>query len=775
MHEAIADPGLVPALLSGYTLSLIVPWLSRILRQMTGWFLALLPLGLFIHFLTLVDEVASGQILTANIAWVPSLNVNLSLVVDGWGLCLALVVTGMGALVIIYASSYLHGHAAIGRFYTFILIFMASMLVLVLADNVFLMFIAWELTSISSFFLIGFYHEKESSQKAALQALLVTGAGGLAMLAGLVGLTAVTGSSSLQEIQAQANLILQSPFYAPILGLILLGAFTKSAQFPFHFWLPNAMAGPAPVSTYLHSATMVKAGVYLLGRLQPTLGQTDAWFYTLTIVGGITALLGAWLSWQKTDLKEILAYSTVSALGTLVLLVGIGTELALKTAVLFLLIHALYKGGLFMAAGIIDHETGTRDVRQLGGLRRKMPFAFVAVLLATLSMAGLPPFLGFIGKELMYEAALALPSYALLLTGVLLLTNVLMVTAAAILLLRPFFGKPKAAQPHHKTPFNMWLGPLALGVLALAFGLAASSEAISGNLIAPAVSAIVGSQQHVHLALWHGLTPMLGLSAVTLLGGAGMFVVHGRLRPSMVRLDTAVQQIGPGKLYQWALAGTLGVADWFTRKFQNGKLRYYLLYVMFFMLLLVGGTLVFRGEVAWENLALTRIGLPELILAVVLLAAAGAAVRVESRLAAVAALGVVGYSIAVFYILFSAPDLAMTQFAIETLTVILFVLVLYRLPRFDQFSSQQTRVRDAVVAGFVGLLMAGLTLMAQAVSGSSVLTNFFAESTYTLAGGHNIVNVILVDFRGFDTMVEITVLSVAAIGVYALLKSRPGK
>ncbi|WP_420630969.1 putative monovalent cation/H+ antiporter subunit A [Candidatus Leptofilum sp.] len=766
--------GLILALLSGFILSIFVPLLNRLLRQMTGWALALLPLGLFAYFLTLVDEVASGQLLVAQLNWVPSLDVNLTFVVDGWSLCLALVVSGMGALVIIYASSYLKDHPELGRFYTFILIFMASMLVLVLADNIFLMYIAWELTSLSSFFLIGFYHEKESSQQAALQALLVTGLGGLLMLAGLLWATAVAGSSSFQQIQTNRELILQSASFVPILLLILLGAFTKSAQFPFHFWLPNAMAGPAPVSTYLHSATMVKAGVYLLGRLQPTLGSSGEWFYIVTIVGAVTALLGAWLSWQKTDLKEILAYSTVSALGTLVLLLGLGTKLALETAVLFLLVHALYKGGLFMAAGIIDHETGTRDVRQLGGLRRKMPWTFAGVLLAAGSMAGLPPFLGFIGKELMYETTLELPLYSLLLTAVLLLTNILMVTAALILLVRPFFGQLKEAQPHHKTPLNMWLGPMILGVLALLLGLFASSEPVSDWLISPATSALVGSEKHLHLALWHGLTPMLGLSLLTWLGGVGMFLLVERLRPGSVRLDTAVGQIGPEKWYGWLLDGTMGTAAWFTQKFQNGKLRYYLLYVMVTTLVFVGSTLIFRTNIAWESLNLTPLRLPELILAVVLLAAVALVVRVESRLTAVAGLGVIGYSIAVFYILFSAPDLAMTQFSIETLTVILFVLVLYRLPRFELFSSRRTRLRDGLMAGFVGILMAGLTLMTQLVhvQGASELTDFFIRSAEPLAKGHNIVNVILVDFRGLDTMVEITVLSVAAIGVYGLLKSR---
>jgi multicomponent Na+:H+ antiporter subunit A len=774
MVSALASRTLLLALLSGFTLSVFAPWLQRQLRQTTGWMLALLPLSLFTYFLSLADDIAHGQPLIAAFNWVPSLGINLTFVVDGWGLCLALVVSGMGALVIIYAGSYLKGHPAIGRFYAFVLVFMASMLVLVLADNVFLMYIAWELTSLSSFFLIGFYHEKESSQKAALQALLVTGAGGLLMLAGLLWATAVAGSSSFQQMAANRELLLQNPNFLPILLLILLGAFTKSAQFPFHFWLPNAMAGPAPVSTYLHSATMVKAGIYLLGRLQPTLGKSGEWFFLVTSVGAVTALLGAWIAWQKTDLKEILAYTTISALGSLVLLLGIGSTLALETAVLFLLIHALYKGGLFMAAGIVDHETGTRDVRQLGGLRRKMPWTFAAVLLAVGSMAGLPPFLGFIGKELMYETTLALPLYSVLLTGVLLITNMLMVTAGMIVLIRPFFGALKEAQPHHKTPVNMWLGPLILGGLALILGLMAGSEAISGALVSPAVSALLGSEKHVHLALWHGFTPMLALSFVTWLGGGLFYWLHRRMRPHAVRLDAAVRQVGPLQWYHWLLDGTLGFANRFTAAFQNGKLRIYLLYSISTSLVLVGGALFLRTELDWGGLNLTPLRVPELILAVVVIAAVAVVVSAESRLTAVASLGVVGYGIAVYYILFSAPDLAMTQFSIETLTVILFVLVLYRLPRFERFSSRRTQFNDAVIAGFVGILMAGLTLMAQIVhvQGASDLTDFFIQNAKPLGKGENVVNVILVDFRGFDTLVESTVLAVAAIGVFALLKSR---
>ena len=465
-------------------------------RQRRQWFgfLALIPLGFFIYFASLLHPVAEGHVVSFFLPWVPSLQVNLSFLIDGLGLYMGLIVSGIGMLVLIYASVYLRGEAEIGRFYTFILLFMVSMLGLVFSNNIFLLFICWELTSITSFFLIGFHHEEEKAQKAALQALLVTGAGGLAMMVGLLLLVSVTGTAEISAFNKMGTLIQSSNLYVPIVILIFLGAFTKSAQFPFHFWLPNAMAGPTPVSTYLHSATMVTAGVYLLARLNPSLSGTPLWSVTLLVVGGFTALLTAWLSWQKTDLKGILAYSTISALGVMVMMIGIGSEAALTTAVLYLLVHALYKAALFMGAGIIDHETGTRDVTQLGGLWKLMPFTFVGFLLASLSMAGIPPLLGFVSKELMYESTLGLNGQIVAwgATAVILLSNVFMVAAAGILTLRPFFGQVTEHKPHHKTPFALWLGPVILGTIALLLGLFSSSSFVSELLIGPAVASAAG-------------------------------------------------------------------------------------------------------------------------------------------------------------------------------------------------------------------------------------------------------------------------------------------
>ncbi|MFB3140368.1 MAG: proton-conducting transporter membrane subunit, partial [Candidatus Acidiferrales bacterium] len=393
---------LAVAVLSGFVMALAAPWLHRIARSTSGWVLALFPLALTVYFAGQAGRVAAGEVLAVSIDWVPSLGIALSFYLDGLSLLFALLISGIGALVVVYAGGYLAGHAHLGRFYAFLLMFLASMLGLVLANNVITLFVFWELTSVSSYLLIGFEHEREAARQAALQALLVTGLGGLALLAGLLLLGQAGGSMELSELLTRGEAIQAHPFYAPILLLILAGAFTKSAQFPFHFWLPSAMEAPTPVSAYLHSATMVKAGIYLLARFNPVLGGTELWFYIVTAAGAATMLVGAYLAFQQSDLKRILAYSTMSALGMMVLLLGLGTELAVKAAIVSILVHALYKGALFLVAGAVEHETGTRDVDRLGGLRRAMPITAAAAALAALSMAGLPPLFGFIGKEMVY-------------------------------------------------------------------------------------------------------------------------------------------------------------------------------------------------------------------------------------------------------------------------------------------------------------------------------------------------------------------------------------
>jgi multicomponent Na+:H+ antiporter subunit A len=711
--------------------------------------------------------VLNGETFRVRFPWIPSLGVNLSFYVDGLGLLFALLISGIGLLVMLYASRYLAGHPYLHRFYAILLLFMISMLGVVLADNVLVLFIFWELTSVTSYLLIGFDHEKASSRAGAWQALLVTGAGGLAMLAGLLLLGLMAGTLELSQIITQGDTIRANSLYLPVLLLVALGAFTKSAQFPFHFWLPNAMEAPTPVSAYLHSATMVKAGVYLLARLNPALGSTGIWESLVTGTGAITMLTGAILAWQHTDLKRILAYSTISALGTLVMLLGIGTTLAVKAAMLFLLGHSLYKGALFMAAGAVDHEVGARDVTLLGGLGRSMKITALAIALAALSMSGLPPSIGFISKELLYETTLNGPVNWFL-TGMAVLSNVFTIMAVGLIAVRPFWGRPTEAARHaHEAPLLLWLGPLTLAVVGLLAGL---WPGMVGKWLRPSVAAILGAPAEVKLMLWHGINPMLILSVITVAAGVVGYAALGSIALWTLPLRR-LYRWGPERWYEWLLTGLLRVARGQTRILQSGYLRYYILTIVLSTVLLAGFTLVRRSGL---RLPVSGSGFrpSELAIAALILAATGMALRTNSRLAAVAALGVIGYSVALLYVMFGAPDLAMTQFAIETLTVILLVYVLYRLPRFANLSSRVARVRDVVAALLAGGLMSALTLAALSAPHTPHLTAFFAENSLSQAKGRNVVNVILVDFRGLDTLGEITVLAVAASGVFALLKLR---
>jgi multicomponent Na+:H+ antiporter subunit A len=766
--------GITVATLSGFALALAAPWLHRLARKASGWILALLPLALTLYFGMFHQQLGDNGVTIISYPWVPSLGVGLSFYVDGLSLLFAVLISGVGALVIIYAGGYLDGHPQLDRFYTLTLIFMASMLGLVLAGNVITMFVFWELTSLSSYLLIGFDHHRAAARAAALQALLVTGAGGLALLAGMLLLGQVGGSLELAELLAQGDVIRAHPLYLPILLLVLAGAFTKSAQVPFHFWLPNAMEAPTPVSTYLHSATMVKAGVYLLARLSSVLGATDAWHYLVTLAGATTMVAGAFFALWQTDLKRILAYSTLSALGALVLLIGLDTVLSIKAGIVFLVAHALYKGALFQVAGTVDHETGTRDVAQLRGLARAMPITATAAGLSALSMAGLPPLLGFINKELLYEAKMQAPRAAAVITGAGVAANIMLVAVAGIVGIRPFIGRLTATpKKPHEAPLALWLGPLVLASLGLAIGL--FPEAVATLFLSPAVSAVRAEPTVVDLALWHGVNPVLILSAFTIAVGVAVYLGSDALRRAASMLGTAgfgvIARWGPERWYELSLKGLNLVARTQTRLLQSGYLRFYLMIIIATTVGLAGYTLFDLGELSWPANVLDVRPYEAMFAALILLAAL-LAVLSPSRLAAVAALGVVGYGTAVIYLLFGAPDLAMTQFALETLTVILFVLVLYRLPRFAALSSRGTHIRDAIVALAAGGLMTVLVLAVTSIPLQSRLAPYFAANSVELAHGRNLVNVILVDFRGLDTLGEITVLAVAAVGVYALLKLR---
>jgi multicomponent Na+:H+ antiporter subunit A len=752
------------AVLTGFGAALVAPFLTRRLQSLTSWVLALVPAGLTVYFLSLLPSAAAGGAASASLAWVPALGLTVALRADGLSLIFALLISGIGALVVIYAGGYLKGDAHLNRFYAWLLTFMAAMLGVVLADNLILLYVFWELTTLSSFLLIGYESEREEARAAALQALLVTGAGGLALLGGLVLLGQAAGTYQLSAVVAQAEAVRASGLYYPILILVLLGAFAKSAQFPFHFWLPNAMEAPTPVSAYLHSATMVKAGIYLMARMSPVLGGTDAWTYAVAITGGVTMVVGAYLALTQTDLKRLLAYSTIGALGMLTFLIGLGEPLALEAAMVLLVAHGLYKGAMFLVAGAVDHETGTRDVTRLGGLRAAMPVTAFAAGLAAISMAGFPPALGYLSKELFYEVALHYQPWVVAAAVLVALFTVYVAFVAGI---GPFWGRSlRAPKTPHEAPFSLWLGPVILAGLGILFG--ALPGLIGPGLVAPAASAALGQALEVSLKLWHGFNLTFILSMLTLLAGAILFLAQKQVRGALVR---AVSPYGMDRLYEASLVWLNVLARGQTRILQNGYLRVYLLVIVITTVGLAGSTiLLLDGFHMPEQVTIPTFY--EVALGVLILAAAFAAIRSRSRLGAVAALGVTGYSVALIFLIFGAPDLAMTQFLVESLTVILFVFAFYHLPHFKILTTRRPRMFHAAVSLLAGGLMTALVLSAVGLNLYPPISDYFLEQSVPLAHGRNIVNVILVDFRGTDTLGEITVLAVAAVGVIALLKFR---
>lgn len=757
------------AVLSGFLFSLIIPAIIKMPKKFLGWVIAALPLGIFIYFSTFYSSIVDGEVIRESYNWIPSLDISLSFFLDGLSLTFALIISFVGFVVFLYASSYMEGHKYIGRFYVYINVFMASMLGLVTSDNLITMFVFWELTSISSYMLIGFNHDKERSRFSALQALLITGGGGLALLAGVIILANISGGWSISSLASLNDLITNHQLYPVAAILVLIGAFTKSAQFPFHFWLPNAMEAPTPVSAYLHSATMVKAGIYLMARMNPSMGGTDLWQNTILIVGAATMLFTAMLAFKQSDLKKLLAYSTLSVLGTLTMLLGIGSDLAIKAFMIYLIAHALYKATLFLVAGTLDHETGTRDVNKLAGLKKLMPVTAVIAVLASLSKMGIVPLIGFVGKETVYAAALEFTQFGYLFIILAVAANIFVVYITVAVGFKPFFGlKRETPKPAHEAPFRMWFGPMLLALGGLTLGI--FSSFIINKLINSSEIGIISDKLNIPVKLWHGFTLELLLSLITVALGILLYLKREKFI-QIIENFSVTKFAKPSYYYELFLNGTLNFARLQSRVLQNGYLRYYVMVIILTTVALAGYTLLSFKSFANADVSFAPT-FAEIVIGLVIIAAAYFAVRAKSRLAAIVSVGVVGYSVALIFIMYSAPDLAMTQFAIETLTVILFVLVIYKLPKYLPFSSTTRRIRDFVIAGSGGLFLSLIVLFVISDPLTSQLKNYFAENSLPLAQGKNIVNVILVDFRALDTMGEITVLAIAAIGVYALLKLR---
>ena len=550
-------------------------------------FLSLFPAMLTAYFVYAFWLVTMQGPITVSVPWVPSLGLSLSFRFDGLSVLFATLITGIGTLVVLYAARYLEQHPHAGRFQVSFFAFMGSMLGVVLSDNLIALFVFWELTGFTSYLLIGFEHERQEARRAALQALLVTGAGGLALLAAAVMLWQAGGSVSLSTLLANGTAIVGHAMYGPIVGLVLLAAFTKSAQFPFHFWLPNAMQAPTPVSAYLHSATMVKAGVYLVARMTPLLGGSLLWTGVITLVGAMTMVGGAYRAVLETDLKRMLAYATISALGVLMLLLGIGTREAVVASLTYLLAHACYKGALFLIVGAVEHETGTRDLTELGGLRHRMPVTAVAAMLAAGSMAGVPLLFGFVAKEQFYDSVRHVEQFGvwpgMVLVVAAVAASALLGAAGLMAGVSPFVGRPTVLKDTHEPPPSLWLGPLVLGGVGLVVGLV---PALVDAPLRLAAAAVTGDAAPVSLALWHGFSVTLLLSVVTLIGSLSLFMFSGP-----IRRHAWPRALGTERLYTRALSTLDHLSDVVAPALQSASIRAYVLTIIVTVVALVGSAL----------------------------------------------------------------------------------------------------------------------------------------------------------------------------------------
>ncbi|SDZ00579.1 multisubunit potassium/proton antiporter, PhaA subunit /multisubunit potassium/proton antiporter, PhaB subunit [Jannaschia faecimaris] len=714
----------------------------------------------------LAPAVLRGEVIQGEIEWLPQLGLSASFFLDGLGLLFAGMILGVGLLITLYARFYLSGEDPMGQFYTYLLLFQGAMLGIVLSDNILLLLIFWELTSLSSFLLIGFWKHLPEGRQGARMALAVTGAGGLAMIAGMLILGNIVGSYNLTDILQAGDLIRASEWYLPALVLILLGAFTKSAQFPFHFWLPHAMAAPTPVSAYLHSATMVKAGVFLMARMWPVLAGTDAWFYIVTTTGLVTMVLGALIALFKDDLKALLAFSTVSHLGLLTMLLGFGTQPAAVAAVFHIINHLTFKAALFMTAGIVDHETHTRDIKRLGGLRHLMPITFLIGTVAALSMAGIPLFNGFLSKEMMLEEAshtdwfnspYAVPIMATI--GALL-----SVAYSLRFIFHVFLGPVRDDYPRkpHDPPFGMWAAPALLTVLVIAIGVA---PFLAEGVVTSAANAVTGADLHPHLKIWHGVTPALWMSIAAVVGGAILLSQHRLLEMLWIALPRPEAKA----IFDRLVAAIVAAARSISEVSHNGAISRYL---AIFTITSVG-----LGWFAYSSSGLTAptrglLPVPPVVAVgwIMLIVATISVVTMHHhRFRALVLIGIIGLTISAGFAYLSAPDLALTQISVETVTIMLLLLALHFMPKMTpKESSSGLKLRDGVIALGAG---GGVAALAYAflMRDIETISDYHLANSYEGGGGTNVVNVILVDFRGYDTFGEIIVLGIAGLVIYAVM------
>ena len=731
----------------------------------TATFIALL--GLCLH----IPAIMAGEVITTRIEWLPSLGLNANFRIDGLGLLFGILILGIGLLIITYARYYLSGNDPVGVFYTYLMLFQGAMMGIVLSDNILLLLVFWELTSLSSFLLIGYWRHLPEGRQGARMALTVTGLGGLSMIAGMLILGNIAGSYDISDILQAREAIQASPLYLPALILILIGAFTKSAQFPFHFWLPHAMAAPTPVSAYLHSATMVKAGLFLMARLWPVLSGTPEWFYIVATTGLVTMVMGAWIAIFRDDLKSLLAFSTVSHLGLITMLLGFGTEAAAVAAMFHIVNHATFKAALFMTAGIIDHETGTRSIKRLGGLRKLMPITFVIGTIASLSMAGVAPLNGFLSKELMLEEAahtswMGHPYWVMVLATV---GATFSVCYSLRFIWQVFFGPERDDYPHHPHDpgFGLWVAPAALVVLVVLIGL--FPNVMAGWLVEASASAVTGAHPHPHFALWHGVTTALILSGIALAGG----IVLLMLNPGMLAIRDAVWRPDGKRTFDAITRAATGTARYITERFTNGSMSRALA-ALSISIVLCGLWAFSTGRYQGVTRPMLEIKAVPLIAWLLLMVATACMVYFHRlRILALVLVGIIGLIVSCSFIYLSAPDLALTQISVEIVTVILLLLALNFLPKFTVLdSADRKRGLDAFIATVTGVGFGALSyIIMRSDFAFPSISGYMLDNSYKLGGGTNVVNVILVDFRGYDTFGEITVLGIAALTIFALTET----
>ena len=730
-------------------------------------------LAALVGLLSHLPAVIAGDVVTARLDWMPSLGLNLTLMLDALGFFFACLILGIGLLIITYARFYLARDDNMGEFFTYLLLFQGAMVGIVLSDNILLLLVFWELTSLSSFLLIGYWKHLPEGRQGARMALTVTGMGGLAMIGGMMLLGQIVGSYDLSVILQNRDLIQASPLYLPALILILIGCFTKSAQFPFHFWLPHAMAAPTPVSAYLHSATMVKAGIFLMARMWPVLSGTPEWFVIVTGAGLITMVLGAVIALFKHDLKALLAFSTVSHLGLITMLLGTGTAFGAMAAIFHILNHATFKAALFMSAGIIDHETHTRDIRRLGGLRHLMPVTFGIATIASLSMAGIPLLNGFLSKEMMLEQAAhtVLFDNHWLVPALATLGSLFSAAYCFRLIGHVFLGPVRDDYPAkpHDPGVGLWGPPAFLATLVVIIGIAPFAAEPLVKLVTAAVLGTAADVPTAYFKIWHGLTPALYMSIVAVAGGLLMLALY---RPAL-RLWDATPRPEAKTIFDGIIAGFVGLARRITLGLHDGAFTRYGA-IMAITVVAAGYYAWSTGTVGLPTRTLQPAGAVEVAGWIMLVAATlGMAAMHRNRLLSLILIGIVGLMVSVGFVFFSAPDLAMTQLTVEVVTIILMLLALNFLPNKTPVeSSVLRRSRDGIVAITAGLAITGLTyyyLLRDTVVPS--ISDYHLANSYKGGGGTNVVNVILVDFRGFDTFGEIIVLGIAALLIYALTET----